>query len=90
MKSVLFISLLLIFQTTHANENNCNDWQTNEFWNKLAINHSESNSVINLVKLREQLCRQIETGEISLEKASKTFERERAWVDVEGIKEGKF
>ena len=45
--------------------------------------------VTNLVKLRKQLCGQIDTREISVEDAIKIFERERERV-VEGLERGKF
>ena len=90
MKSILLICILFLSQAVIANENNCNDRRTNDYWDDLAIDYADRINVINLVKLRQQLCRQIDTGEISVEKAAKTFERERAWVDLEEVKDGEF
>ena len=42
----------------------------------------------NLVKLRKHLCRQVDTGEFSVEDATEIFERERNRV-VDALKRGK-
>lgn len=90
MKSIACLLFLLSIQVGIASENNCQDKKTNDYWDDLAIDHADSISVTNLVKLRKQLCRQIGTGEISAIDAKKTFDRERAWVVVDGKELGTF
>ncbi len=79
----------MLFQAAVAQENYCHDEETNTYWDNLAIHYVDRMDVTNLVKLRKQLCRQIDTGEISVEDATEIFERERSRV-VEGLERGKF
>ena len=58
-------------------------------WDNLAIHNANRMDVTNLVKLRKQLCRQVDTGEITVEDATEIFERERARV-VDGLESGRF
>jgi len=45
--------------------------------------------VTNLVKLRKQLCKQVDNGELIVEEATEIFERERARV-VDGLERVRF
>ena len=89
MKLAVFYYLLLFSSTSIAFDTYCHDKETNAYWDALAIEYVDRMDVTNLVKLRKQLCRQIDTGEISVYDATKIFERERASV-VEGLEKGKF
>ena len=88
---LITIIILGICSLGHAADppNYCHDKETNDYWDALAIEYVDRMDVTNLVKLRKQLCRQIDTGEISVYDATKIFERERASV-VEGLEKGKF
>ncbi len=79
----------MLHQAAIAQENYCHDEETNAYWDNLAIHYTDRMDVTNLVKLRKQLCRQIDTGEITLEDATKIFERESRWV-AEGLERGRF
>ncbi len=86
-KTILLFTVL--YQTVMAQENYCHDKETNTYWGNLAIHYVDRMDVTNLVMLRKQRCRQIETGEISVEYATNIFVREREWV-VEGLERGRF
>ena len=86
-KIILLFAVLL--QTAIAQENYCHDEATNAYWEDLAIYYADRMDVTNLVKLTKQLCRQVDTGEISVEDATEIFERERNRV-VDDMKRGKF
>lgn len=70
-KTILF--LIVLCQVSSAQENNCRDKETNVYWDDLAIHYADRIDVTNLVKLRKQLCRQIDTGVITVEDTTKIF-----------------
>ena len=85
-KTILF--LFVICQASSAQENNCQDKETNVYWDGLAIYYTVHIDATNSVKLRKQLCRQIYTGDISVEDATKIIERKYARV-VYGLAHGR-
>lgn len=86
-KSLLLCAIL--YQGVLAQENYCHDEEVNDYWGDLAIRAVDHTDVINLYKLRKELCDQIDTGEISIEDATNTFEHERKRV-VDALERGKF
>ncbi len=89
MRAIFTLLLFTAIPSAWSQENYCHDQETNAYWDNLAIHYADRIDVTNLVKLRKQLCRQVDTGEISLEYATKIFKREREWV-VEGLERGRF
>ncbi len=77
MKVVVLFWLYFLYTITYATENYCHDEEANTYWDDLAIYYVDRMDVTNLVKLRNQLCWQVDTGEICVEDATEIFERER-------------
>jgi len=86
-KTILLFAVL--FQTVMAQENYCHDEETNAYWDAIAIEYIDRLDVANLVKLRKQLCKQVDDGELTVEEATEQFEYERKRV-VDGLERGKF
>ena len=87
LKTILLIAAL--FQVAIAQENYCHDEEANADWDDLAIRAVDHTDVINLYKLRKELCAQIDNGEITVDEATEQFEYERRRV-VDALERGKF
>ncbi len=86
-KTILLFAVL--YQAVMAQEKYCYDKETNAYWEDLAIRAADHLDVISLYKLRKQLCRQIDAGEITVEDATEIFVRESTHV-VEGLERRRF
>jgi hypothetical protein len=75
---VLFI--LSLASATQAETNHCHDQATNKQWEQIRLNHQGEKDVEALYALRVRLCRQVDTGIISVRKATEQFEAERERV----------
>jgi len=79
----------LLYKAAYAQENYCHDEEVNADWDDLAIRAVDHTDVINLYKLRKNLCAQIDNGEITIDEATEQFEYERKRV-VDALERGKF
>ena len=86
-KTILLFAVLI--QVAMAQENYCHDEDANAYWDDLAIRAVDHSDVINLYKLRKELCAQIDSGELTVDEATETFEHERKRV-VDALERGKF
>lgn len=87
LKTILLLAVL--YQAVMAQENYCHDEETNAYWEDLAIRAVDHSDVIDLYKLRKQLCKQVDDGELTVEEATEQFEYERSRV-VDRLERGKF
>lgn len=72
-KTILIFTAL--FQVVLAQENYCHDEKVNAYWDDLAIRAVDHSDVINLYKLRKDLCTQIDSGELTVDEATEKFSK---------------
>ena len=77
--------LLSLPVATHADTSYCHDVAANSDWERLVSRHEGDSDYIHLYTLRKDLCRQVDTGQISLDDAIDRFEAERERVIKEKL-----
>lgn len=74
--------ILVISLSAQAEDipNYCHDAETNAYWNSLKTRAADNFGVVNLANIREELCQQVDDGDLYVEGATNLFEFERARV----------
>ena len=91
MRVVILFCAYFLLTVASAVESECKNKVANAYWDELAIQSPNKRGITNLINLRKQLCRQINTGEISTDDAIKIFERERSlYADEIDLERGRF
>jgi len=79
---LLFSTIVLGSSISQAEDipNYCHDPEANAKWERIVKHEAHNHDVVNLYRLRKELCRQVEKGFIGVPEATEIFEDERERV----------
>jgi hypothetical protein len=81
----LIVCFLFLSSVTWATENYSYDAQNNVQWESIVERAASNPDVVALYKLRKDLCKQVDNGELSVDEATQIFENERDRIIVDTL-----
>jgi hypothetical protein len=84
---ILLCVISLIGESVAATINYCHDDEVNRDWEKLVLNHKEP-EIGELYRLRKDLCKKVDQGEMKLDEAIDIFETQRQ-IKIKVLKQRK-